>query len=82
MAVSVSKKLFKKAVHRNLIKRRTREAYRKQKQNLLQLILREKLILQCFFVYIGTKTENYMTIEKKIALILQTLADKASEAEQ
>ncbi len=32
--VSVSKKFFKRAVKRNLIKRRIRESYRKQKHNL------------------------------------------------
>ena len=32
--VSVPKKLFKRAVKRNLLKRRIRESYRKQKHNL------------------------------------------------
>ena len=33
--VSVPKKLFKRAVKRNLLKRRIRESYRKQKHNLI-----------------------------------------------
>jgi ribonuclease P protein component len=38
MAVSVPKRLFKRAVDRNLLKRRIREAYRQNKYSLYQLL--------------------------------------------
>ncbi len=41
MAVSVPKRLFKRAVDRNLMKRRIREAYRLQKPGLYAALKRE-----------------------------------------
>ena len=57
--ISVSKKFFKRAVKRNLLKRRIREAYRKQKhlldgQNIDLLIMyRTKEILTYDEIYTG-----------------------------
>ena len=38
VAISVSKRNFKRAVHRNLLKRRIKEAYRLHKLPLIQLL--------------------------------------------
>lgn len=72
---SVPKRSIKKAVHRNKIKRRMREAYRKNKQ-LLTLSDNIKLI----FMFIFTdKTERpYSDIEQKIKNILKQLNEKLS----
>lgn len=72
---SVPKRNIKKAVHRNKIKRRMREAYRKNK-HLLTLPENTKL---CFMFIFTHKTEcTYSEIEQKIKLILQRLNEKLS----
>ncbi len=73
--ISVTKKRFKKAVDRNLLKRRTREAYRLHKpffhqkngKNLPQYIA---------FIYIGNTIESFQKIEKKMIALLQLLHEK------
>jgi ribonuclease P protein component len=73
VAFSVSKRGFRLAVTRNLIKRRMREAYRKNKK-----ILHEHLSLennQIAFVVIvrGNKVPDYVSIEKSIKEVINKL---------
>ena len=66
MAVSVPKKSFKRAVDRNLLKRRTREAYR-----LLRPGFDEKGdFYDLFIIYIAKEIEDYDRIEKSIGTLL------------
>lgn len=62
--VSVPKKTFKRAVDRNKIKRRIKEAYRLHKQDLRAAIPHKFLLIG--YIYIGKEFADYETIEGKL----------------
>jgi ribonuclease P protein component len=68
---AVPKKRFKRAVDRNLLKRRIREAYRLNKD----LLTRKgpEFYLLIGYIYIGREIEKYQVIEKKLKLSLLRL---------
>lgn len=61
VAFIVSKKIFKKAIDRNMLKRRMREAYRLNK-NDFYINLKERQ-LAVFFIFIGKEIIGYKQIE-------------------
>jgi ribonuclease P protein component len=67
VAFSVPKRIFKKAVTRNLLKRRMREAYRKNKISTLKPGDTYNLL----FLYNSRKINPYAEIESKIVVTLQ-----------
>ena len=63
MAVSVPKRLFKKAVDRNLLKRRIREAYRLNKHQLDGLVLPAGHTLHLLIQYQRKEILDFHSIE-------------------
>ncbi len=72
---SVSKRNFKKAVDRNLIKRRLREVYRKNKAQLLNAANSEKHPVYVGVVYVAKEKIPFEILEKKLILVWQRLVN-------
>ena len=71
--VGVSNKNFKKAVDRNKIKRRVREAYRLQKTSIHQKVKEKKGQLNVFFIYNGKEIPGFSEIFDTMKKILDKL---------
>ena len=69
---------FKKAVDRNRIKRVCREAYRLQKQALVDHLAAKGISLAVFFIYIGKDLPDYQIVTGKIGVILQKLVKETA----
>ena len=73
VAFSVSKKGFRLAVTRNLIKRRLREAYRKNKNILYEFLLSENKQIVFVVIIRRNSIPDYQTIEKSIQQMLNRI---------
>jgi ribonuclease P protein component len=79
MAVSVPKRLFKRAVDRNLLKRRIREAYRLNKRELYDFFLQENRKLHMVIQYQQKEISDFHTIEKGLLKGLAKLEEQLKE---
>lgn len=77
-AFAVSKRNFKRAVSRNLLKRRMREAYRLNKLAFYEELAAKELHLALMFVYIGKDIAEYPVIEKAMISALKKILNKIS----
>ena len=77
IVISVPKRLFKKAVHRNRLKRMTREAYRKNKNHLYDSLADKKIHLMIIFT--GKTIVGYKEIEETIVNGLQRLVKEINQ---
>ncbi len=73
VVLSVPKRRFKKAVVRNRIKRLLKEAYRKNKTELINELNKRELNISMFVIYHGKEIPNYKEVEEKIILLLRRL---------
>lgn len=70
---SVSKRGFKLAVTRNLIKRRMREAYRRNKNILYEYLTSENIQIAFIVILRGNSIPDYKAIEKSIIDVINKL---------
>ncbi len=70
----VPKKNFKHAHDRNQLKRRMREVYRLNKNEMYLKLGERKLLLA--FIYFSRKNEDYASIEKSIKFQLERMVDE------
>jgi ribonuclease P protein component len=72
---SVSKKGFRLAVTRNLIKRRMKEAYRKNKSLLYEHLYSEHIQIVFVVILRGNLVPDYTTVEKSIKEVIAKLIE-------
>ena len=77
MFVSIPKKRFKRAVKRNLLRRRSKEAYRLNKTALTDLLKELGLHADVAFLYLDREVREYVQLEPKMCEALETLAKRA-----
>ena len=80
MAVSVPKRLFRKAVDRNRIKRRIREAYRMNKADLYEVLSRKGKKLNLVIQYQIQEISGFRTIEGGLVQGINTLIHRLDES--
>jgi len=77
-SVSVPKKKIRLAVNRNLIKRRTREAYRLNKNTLQESLSTQGFKISLMFIYLESELKEFSIIEKSIKKHLNALISEIS----
>lgn len=73
---TVPKRNFKLAVDRNLMRRRIKEAYRKNKHELYQVLEDQNLQIAIIIIYISRKEMPYDEVEEKLIQAIQKIITK------
>lgn len=73
VAFSVPKRLFKKAIQRNLLKRRMREAYRKDKDELVQQLREKGKGMDIIILYSEKEIREFPAIESAMKRCLNKI---------
>lgn len=73
--VSVSKRRFKRAVKRNRVKRLVREAYRLNKQPLLEAVEGAGCRVAIAFIYVSDRVVDYEVIVGRMQTALQRIVE-------
>lgn len=79
VGISVSKRKFKHAVTRNLLKRRIREALRKNKHPLYEHLSQAKTQIVFMVIYLDKEVCSYHVIEHAITEALSKLTTKINK---
>lgn len=74
---SVPKRYHKRANRRNLLRRRTKEAYRLQKSGLHEALAGKGVAMDIAFVYSAKEVLPYKTISYAVRRILQEVAERS-----
>ena len=75
-AVSVPKRLHRLATTRNTLKRRIREAYRKNKISLPNQSHEKSVHFVCMYIYVGKEIADYHKIERAMRFLNREAAKK------
>lgn len=78
--ISVSKRRFKRAVDRNRVKRLIREAYRLNKQPLVDNMTAQKRRLAMAFIYLSNELPDFKTVEARMKVALARVNERMTPA--